>query len=90
MSARLSTVFPRACSAMYPAVPRIIPTCVAPWSTGLAGSPDTGPEACATAANPVEHLDYPRRRDHDVRGLQSRCTMPFSCAASSASAICRA
>ena len=96
MSARLSTGLPRACSgAMYAAVPRIMPASVAAitivgecerfWGTVF---PDSGETIFANPKSST--LTVPSRLILMLPGLRSRWTMPFSCAASSASAICRA
>ena len=82
---------PFACSGdMYAAVPRITPACVA-----IMLSVGEFATFCAAAVGldrlgqaEVEHLDLAVRRDLQLAGFRSRWTMPFSCAASSASAIC--
>ena len=91
MSARRSTICPAACSgAIYPAVPRIIPACVAPMvSVGeLFGSPLPAAAGCVTAARPKSRtLTTPAGVVMMLAGFRSRWMMPLSCAASSASAI---
>ena len=95
MSARLSTGRPFACSgAMYAAVPRITPRSV------RAGDRTVGElaSAVALASSGASALARPKSSTFTapsgviftLAGFRSRWTMPFSCAASSASAICRA
>ena len=94
MSARLSTAFPRACSGlMYAAVPRICPARVD--STVIVGEsagnpPLPAPVPIAFASPKSSTFTCPSGVILIFAGLRSRCTIPFSCAASSASAIWRA
>ena len=97
MSARLSTGLPRACSGlMYAAVPRICPTPVIIASVVIAGDWDnpTAPGAAGASANfarpKSSTFTVPSGRTLMLAGFRSRWMTPFSCAASSASAICRA
>ncbi len=92
MSVRLSTTLPRACSGlMYRAVPISTPTLVSP--IGASG----GCVRLGSRPSPVA-LASPKsstfRRASGVilmlAGLRSRCTIPRSCAASSASVSCAA
>ena len=93
ISARLSTGLPRACSgAMYAAVPRIIPARVIAGVV-IVGDIDTldkDPAAGSVAfARPKSRtFTAPSGRTFTLAGLRSRWTIPCSCAASSASAIC--
>ena len=91
ISARRSTAFPRACSgAIYAAVPRINPALVAAavsvgefeMSVGLVSSES------AFAKPKSSTLTVPSGLIFIFAGFKSRCTMPRSCAYSSASAIC--
>ncbi len=96
ISARLSTALPRACSgAMYAAVPRITPAVSrrqenvgefmrADRLTAIASA------SIAFARPKSSTFTAPSRRTLIFAGLRSRWMMPCSCAASSASAICRA
>ena len=92
ISARLSTVLPRACSGdMYAAVPRIIPACVACSDSvgdidALAAAAPTG--SIAFARPKSRTFTVPSARTLMLAGFRSRWMMPCSCAASSASAIC--
>jgi hypothetical protein len=96
MSARLSTGLPFACSgAMYAAVPRMRPAAVI--VAGLVNVGDAGPDAAgspdrsmALARPKSRTLTVPSDRTLMFAGFRSRWTMPCSCAASSASAICAA
>lgn len=92
MSARRSTTRPRACSgAMYAAVPRIIPSCVArPVMVGefMMSVEEAGSDALAKPKSST--FTVPSARTLMFWGLMSRWMMPCSCAASTASAICRA
>ncbi len=96
-SARLSTALPRACSGdMYAAVPRMIPAAVPVWAR--VGDCERSPPGAAPAPSPDHALARPKSRTFTfpsgvtltLAGLRSRWTMPFSCASSRASAICRA
>ena len=95
-SARLSTVRPRACSGdMYAAVPRMMPAAVPVWASvgdceRSAEEPDVGSAEYALARPKSSTLTLPSGVSFTFAGLRSRWTMPFSCAASSASAIWRA
>jgi len=93
MSARLSTGSPRACSGlMYAAVPRITPALVAALivgeSSGLPTAASTGAPRFAKPKSST--LTVPSDLILMLPGFRSRCTIPRSCAASSASAIWRA
>ncbi len=96
MSARLSTARPLACSgAMYAAVPRIMPIAVIAGDVIVGefrGSRVPGPESRVRSiafANPKSNtFTVPSARTLMFCGFRSRCTIPCSCAASSASAIC--
>jgi len=94
ISARRSTGLPAACSGdMYPAVPMITPASVTPMVRVGEFARLSGPAsgACATAANPKSRtLTTPCGVTFTLAGFRSRCVIPLSCAASSASAICRA
>jgi len=94
ISARRSTAAPAACSgAMYPGVPRITPASVAPMvSVGeLPPAPAARTPDCTAVASPKSKtFTAPSSRTLTLAGFRSRCTTPFSCAASSASAICAA
>ena len=93
-SDRLSTGRPRACSGLiYAAVPRITPCTV------IAGDIIVGefirsafdPLASNVFASPKSRiLIWPSAATITLAGFRSRWTMPFSCAASRPSAICRA
>ena len=82
MSARLSTVFPRACSGdMYAAVPMITPACVARMvsvgeSAGL--SPEAGSFDSAFASPKSSTLAWPSAESLILAGFRSRWTTPFS------------
>jgi hypothetical protein len=91
MSVRLSTCLPRACSGdMYAAVPKMTPACVAGMlmvgesSDGAAGVPPN------FASPKSRTFTVPSGLILMLPGFRSRCTMPFECASSKASAICRA
>ena len=95
MSARLSTALPRACSGdMYAAVPRIRPAAVLECAS--VGEREKSAELDAPELSPAQALARPKSStltlpsgaSFTFAGLRSRWTMPFSCAASSASAIC--
>ena len=94
MSARLSTGLPRACSgAMYAAVPSTVParvTCSRVTVGECSGLPAGGVSSVPLARPKSSTFTVPSGLILMLPGLRSRCTMPFSCAASSASAICRA
>ena len=93
MSARLSTDRPRACSGdMYAAVPITTPACVAAAvSVGeCVWSGDDASPVSALARPKSSTLTLPSGVTFTLAGFRSRCTIPFSCAASSASAIWRA
>ena len=94
MSARLSTVFPRACSGdMYAAVPRIMPACVIAGVV-IVGDIDeirrrARPTGSIAFARPKSStFTVPSARTLMFAGFRSRWMIPCSCAASSASAIC--
>ncbi len=75
MSARLSTVFPRACSgAMYAAVPRIIPACVIAGDVTVGEFMRLGARRSGGVERlrktEVEHLHRAVRAHLDVGGLQ--------------------
>ena len=75
MSARLSTVFPRACSGlMYAAVPRIIPACVMAGAVIVGDIDMSGDQLAAGSiafASPKSStFTVPSLGDLDVRGLQ--------------------
>ena len=78
---------------MYAAVPRIMPTRVDPiavvWERD-ATSVSAGSPAAAFARPKSSTLTTPAGVTLTLAGLRSRWTMPFSCATSSALAICRA
>ena len=90
MSALLSTDLPRACSGdMYAAVPITTPACVAAVvrvgecvRSGEERSP-----VSAFARPKSSTLTLPSGVIFTFAGFRSRCTIPFSCAASKASAI---
>ncbi len=92
ISARLSTGFPLACSGlMYPAVPMIIPACVARMvSVGeLVGLPSPGLDVWPTAASPKSStFTTPSGVIMMLAGFRSRCVMFFSWAASIPSINC--
>ena len=96
MSARRSATYPRTCSgAMYAAVPRIMPAAVRVAGLVIVGELAS---CCSPVADAVPSRDdglaspksstftVPSDRRLMLAGLRSRCTMPASCAASSASA----
>ncbi len=91
-SVRLSTGLPRACSGlMYAAVPRITPAAV-PRAVRVGEYEIDGFETDASLskifARPKSRsLTRPSGVIFTFAGLRSRWTIPFSCAASSASAI---
>ena len=95
MSVRLSTARPRACSGdIYAAVPRIMPI---PVIAGLVSVGDwdeasdrtAPPPGSASLASPKSStFTVPSSRTLMLAGFRSRWTMPRSCAASSAPAIC--
>ena len=87
ISARLSTTCPRACSgAMYPAVPITRPGCVlvrvVAFGSGVAAPIFASPKSSTFTTPCGVTLIF--------AGFRSRCVIPFSCAASNASAICPA
>ena len=95
MSARLSTVLPRACSGdIYAAVPMMTPIFVAAAVIVIVGelaasvSDRSGSSALARPKSST--LTVPSGRTLTLAGLRSRWMIPCSCAASSASAIWRA
>jgi hypothetical protein len=90
MSARLSTPIPRACSgAMYAAVPTTAPAKVIGEAAGDDACSTPGEAASDSLAKPKSStLTPPSGRIFTLAGLRSRWTMPFSCAAASAAAIC--
>ena len=93
MSDRLSTGRPRACSGdMYAAVPSTTPACVA--AAVMVGERVTSgaePSTTSAFARPKSRtLTDPPGVNLTFAGFRSRWTIPFSCAASSASPICRA
>ena len=93
MSARLSTLFPLACSGLiYAAVPRIIPCLVAASLNVGESSGFSSPWSSANAfASPKSRtFILPSGVTLIFAGFRSRCITPFSWAASRASAICRA
>ena len=95
MSARLSTVFPRACSGdIYAAVPRIIPACVMAGVVIVGDIDRLGDELAAGSiafARPKSStFTVLSPRTLMFAGFRSRWMTPCSCAASSASAICLA
>ena len=97
MSLRLSASRPFACSgAMYAAVPRITPTPVIIAGDVIVGDcRDVGAaRSCFRVRElrqaEVEHLHRAVGRTLIFAGFRSRWMMPCSCAASRASAICRA
>ena len=92
MSARLSTVEPRACSGdIYAAVPMITPICVAmAVSVGDSKKSPAGDGSSAFANPKSSTLTVPSSLTLMLAGLRSRWMTPASCAASSASAICLA
>ena len=80
ISARLSTLSPRACSGLiYPGVPRIMPSAVTPSGASC--------EARDLARPKSKTLTEPSGLSLMLAGFRSRWTMPCSCAASSAAAI---
>jgi hypothetical protein len=95
MSARRSTALPFACSGlMYEAVPRITPATVPvdvivgdidALASALVASPDR-----ALASPKSSTLTWLSGVNLTLAGLRSRWITPESCAASNASAICRA
>jgi hypothetical protein len=95
-SARRSTGLPRACSGlMYPAVPKSTPrpviACVRVGDNERScapESPDIGSAVSAFAKPKSSTLTRPSGVIFTFAGFRSRCTTPFSCAASTASAIC--
>ena len=94
MSARLSTVRPRACSGdMYAAVPRMIPACVMAGevsvgdSNGDPAAVAAPPGSIALASPKSRTLTVPSSRTFTFAGLRSRWMMPCPWAASNASAI---
>jgi hypothetical protein len=93
MSARLSTVLPRAGSgAMYAAVPRIIPACVIAGVVMVGDCVMLGDEPAgafiAFASPKSRTFTAPSARTLMFAGFRSRWMIACSCAASSASAIC--
>ena len=92
MSARLSTVLPRACSGdIYAAVPMITPIWVA--AAVSVGDWDGSPSGLGSSAlaNPKSStFTVPSSLTFTLAGLRSRWMTPASCAASKASAICLA
>ena len=95
MSVRRSTGRPRACSGdMYARVPMIMPASVAAGVATVGDCDTLGDEPAAGSmafARPKSStLAVPSERTLIFAGLRSRWTMPCSCAASSASAICLA
>ena len=91
MSARRSTGRPRACSgAMYAAVPRMTPMAVIAGDVTAASVAADPSPATAFARPKSSTLTVPSSRTLILAGLRSRCTIPCSCADSSASAIWRA
>ena len=98
MSVRWSTARPRACSGlMYAAVPRMMPARVAlgiivgdcVMSTLLEPEPTPMIDACL-ASPKSRTLTVPADEILMLPGFRSRWTIPRSCAAAMASAICRA
>ena len=94
MSARLSTVRPRACSgAMYGAVPRTTSSPDRSSAAVIVGESLAGDEGRVTPVSnalprPKSRIfTLPSGRTLMLAGLRSRCTMPCSCAASSPVAI---
>ena len=97
-SVRSSTGLPRACSGlMYATVPRMMPDCVTTGDATVGSSDMPGavdplvtPASASLARPKSSTFTVPSVRSFTLAGLRSRCTMPCACAASSASAICRA
>ena len=86
MSVRLSTGCPRACSGlMYAAVP-MMPV-VRCGERGLVDEQCWRPRSSALARPKSRTFIIPSARHAMLAGFKSRCTMPCSCAASSALAI---
>ena len=94
MSARLSTRLPRACSGlMYAAVPRITPAMVGelPSSVGECDRLEFDTSLSTALARPKSStFTIPPGVTTTLAGFKSRCTMPWSCADSIASATWRA
>ena len=93
-SVRASSSFPNACSGdIYATVPRAEPGLVicSLESSNVASSDAVSPVAptpLATFASPKSKIfACPRVVTKMFAGLMSRCTIPFACAASSASAV---
>ncbi len=95
-SLRLSAARPFACSGlMYAAVPRITPACVAAnVKVGECDNPPGAtdpPDAASNFASPKSStFTCPSCVSMMLAGFRSRWMIPLSCAASSASTICRA
>ena len=89
MSVRLSTGWPRACSGlMNDAVPTT--PCVPPSAVEEAAPAASGSSTIDFARPKSSTFTVPSRVIPMLAGFRSRWTMPLLCAASSASAICRA
>ena len=74
---------------MYAAVPMITPACVAA-AVNVGDEVTSGEEPSnesAFASPKSRTLTWPVGSSFTLEGLRSRCTIPFSCAASSARAI---
>jgi hypothetical protein len=91
ISARLSTTFPRACSGlMYAAVPRMTPACVAAMLMVGESRDGAGGVPPIFARPKSSTFTTPSALVLMLAGFRSRCVISFSCAASSAAAICAA
>ena len=93
MSVRASASLPSSCSgAMYWNVPRIVPSAVIGVAcVGIAESPEStaGVVAPRHLASPKSRSFAPDFVSMTLPGFRSRCTIPWRCALSSASAISR-